>query len=135
MADFRIGNGSFFDRGIEDITYTGQAQASVLPGQRELTPAERAQGQHLEALLALPNMDSFLEAAIRPQVDDRDLLLPARFRLGMDEVLATLQQAAEAAERTDRESLKVLNRAIRLLNDEIDQRALIQMYRSSLYQG
>lgn len=135
MADFRVGSGSFFDRGIEDITYTGDAQAIGLPEQSDLTPAGRVQGQHLEELLALPNMDSFLEETVRPQVDDRDLLMPGRFRDVMDEVLAMLHQAAEAAEGKDQDGVKVLNRAIRLLNDEIDQRTLIQMYRSTLYQG
>lgn len=135
MSDFRVGSGPFFERGIDKITFKGTEVAQGLPDQRELTPADQALRPQLEQLLHQPNMESFLEDAIRPEFDDRDLLTPGNFRQAMDGALATFREAADKLQSGDPDAAKVLNRAGRLLGEEVNLRDLLQMYRSVLFQG
>lgn len=135
MSDFRIGAGPFFERGIDSITFKAGDIAQGLPEQRELSPADQAQRPQLDQLLALPNLEDFLEEAIRPDLGDRDLLMPARFRQALEGAIATIRQSAENAQSSDPDAAKILNRASRLLNEEVGLRDLLQMYRSVLYQG
>jgi type III secretion protein X len=135
MSDFRIGSGPFFERGIDKITFKGGEAAQGLPQQRDLSPADHAQRPMLDQLLAMPNLEDFLEELIRPDVGDREVLNPARFRDMMAEVLAALKAAAAQREGVDPDGAKVLNRATRLLTEEVNLRDLLQMYRSALLQG
>lgn len=135
MSDFRVGAGTFFERGIDSITFKGGDVAQGLPESHELTPADHAQRPQLDQLLAQPNLDDYLDQCIRPEFDNRDLLLPAHFRQVLDRALATLREEAIAAQAADPEAAKVLNRAVRLLNEENALRDLLHMYRSVLYQG
>lgn len=135
MSDFRIGTGPFFERGIDSVTFKGGEALQGLPDQRELTPADHAQRPQLEALLTQANTDSFLEESIRPELNDRDLLLPGKFRQTMDGALGTLRNAVQEQQAKNSDSAKELNRAVRLLNDEVGLRDLLNMYRSALYQG
>lgn len=135
MSDFRVGAGVFFDKGIDSITFKGGEAAQGLPDQRELTPADHAERPQLDQLLAMPNLDDFLDQATRPELANRDLLMPTRFRQVMDSTQATLRQAVAEAQDSAPESAKLLNRAVRLLNEEGALRDLVQMYRSVLYQG
>lgn len=135
MSDFRIGTGAFFEKGIDSITFKGGEAAQGLPDPHDLAPADHSERPQLDQLLALPNLDDYLDQSIRPALDNRDLLMPARFRQVMDGALATLQRQAGAASDGDPETARVLNRAVRLLNEENALRDLVQMYRSVLYQG
>ncbi len=135
MDNLRVGPGAFFDRGIDSITFKGGEALQGLPDPHELTPADHAQRPQLEALLAQSNTDSFREESIRPELDDRDLLLPGKFRQAMDGTLSTLREAVQAQQGQDPDTAKLLNRAVRLLHDEVGLRDLLQMYRSALYQG
>ncbi len=135
MSDFRIGAGPFFERGIDSITFKGGEAAQGLPDQQELTPSDHVHRPQLDQLLALPNMASFLEDAIRPALEDRDLLMPGKFRQAMERAMVLIQQSAQELQQNDPEAAKMLNRAGRLLNDEVGLRDLLQMYRSVLYQG
>ena len=135
MSDFRVGSGLFFDRGIDKITFRGHESAEGLPDQRQLTPADQTQRPQLDQLLHMPNMESFLEETIRPEFDDRDLLAPGNFRQAMDNALTNIRQAADERQSADPDGAKVLNRAGRLLNEEVNLRDLLQMYRSVLFQG
>jgi len=135
MSDFRIGSGPFFDRGIDAITFKGQETLQGLPEQRELAPAEQGGLRQLEQLLALPNLDVFLDDAIRPELEDRELLMPVRFRQALDGALEAIRNAAAQAQGSDPDAARELNRADRLLSEEQNLRDLLQMYRSVLYQG
>ena len=135
MSDFRIGTGPFFDRGIDSITYKGSEAVPGLPDQLELAPAEAGQRPQLEQLLAMPNLDAFLDEAIRPEIEDRELLMPQRFRQALDGALSTIRENAEGLQSTDPDTARVLNRASRLLHEEVGLRDLLQMYRSVLFQG
>lgn len=135
MSDFRIGSGPFFDRGIDSITFKANEGAQGLPDLFDLVPAEQGQRPQLERLLSVHNLDALLDDAIRPDIDDRELLMPQKFRQTLDATLHHLRQAAEERQALDPDSTRVLNRAARLLNEEVGLRDLLQMYRSVLYQG
>lgn len=119
-----------FDRGLDRIIH-GDSAAPALPQQHELAPSELEGVGQLERLFEQRSLEDRLEAAVRPEVSDRDLLLPAAFRAALDRALGTLRDAAE--HRPD--DARVLNRAARLLKEETDLRDLVAMYRGALYQG
>lgn len=141
MSDFRIGSGPFFERGIDSVIFKGGESAQGLPNQQLLTPAENPERPQLETLLSQPNIDSYLDETVRPNLPDRDLLLPTRFRQALEGALQSLNTAAQGkladlgAEGDPTQDHKTLNRAVRLLNEEVGLRDLLQMYRSALYQG
>lgn len=135
MADIRIGSGPFFERGIDSITFKAGEATLGLPEQRELSPAEQAQRPQLDQLLALPTLDDYLEQSIRPELAERDLLLPGQFRQALEGAIGTIAGHAGELQQADPEAVKVLNRASRLLNEEVGLRDLLQMYRSVLHQG
>ncbi len=135
MADQRIGPSPFFERGIDTIVVDkGQAHAQ-LPDLQLLLPLEDASQPQLERLLAADTFDRLLDAAARPAIADRTLLLPSRFNECLRGALAALKQ--EAAQRKDRNApeAKALRRAVRLLTEEDELRELAHMYTSALYQG
>jgi len=135
MNDPRIGSSAYFDKGIVSITYKVGEAVQGLPDQHELPPADHAQRPQLETLLAPSNTDSFLQESIRPELEDRDLLLPSRFRQAMDDALDKLGKTAQEQLAHEPDTAKLLNRAVRLLQDEVGLRDLLQMYRSALHQG
>ena len=135
MPDVRIGSGNFFSQGLDGISHLGANEMVSLPGQYDLAPAEQGRRPQIEELLALPNMASYLEASICPDLHDPDLLMPGNFRKSHEGVLACLQQAAETARSADPDGAKVLNRAIRVLTDEKVNRDLVHDYCNALHQG
>jgi type III secretion protein X len=139
MNDLRIGTGAFFDRGIDSITFkAGDAHTNALSlaSQKDLPPSDQISRPQLEKLLDMPNLESFLEDAIRPDLADRELLMPGKFRQTLDSTLSHLQKAGNERQSSgDAEGAKVINRASRLLAEEASLRELVQMYRSALYQG
>jgi type III secretion protein X len=140
MTDMRLG-GLVFDRGIDSITYAQQDAHTSLPERGESAPPDVGARAQLSALLDRPSINDFLESSTRPQIANRDLLVPARFREGLDNALQQLRDAAAQRQPGDGvagggdEQLRVLNRATRLLTEEVGLRDLVQMYRSALYQG
>ena len=85
----------------------------------------------LSQLLEKPNTTRFLEEALRPEIGDRDLLMPSRFADVLKDALESLSSLADSGAGDSR----VLNRAVRLLKEETNLRELVAMYRSALYQG
>lgn len=131
MSDMRI-SGLTFDRGIDSISYgSGQAAGQHLPERQELAPSSEGVRAQLSQLLDKPNMEDFLNDALRPTSHNRELLTPGRFTQAMEEALAGLSAAAELGG----DDARVLNRAVRLLKEESGLRDLVAMYRSALYQG
>lgn len=134
MSDMKIGVNDFFERGLDNITYANTTEVTNLPPQSELAPAEM-RSQMLAQLLSLPNIASFLEEAIRPDIEDREQLVPGRFRQALTATLSALNESAEALQESDPEGAKLLNRAIRVLREDASLRELVQMYRSAVHQG
>jgi type III secretion protein X len=120
-----------FDRGITQIVHLRDAQPLAMPPFRQLDPAEIGVQPQLDQLLAARTLDTLIDESIRPQVQDRALLHPAAFRAAVEAGRETLLTAAE---RNPAEA-RVLNRAARVLGEEISLRELLQMYRNVLFQG
>ena len=135
MTDMRI-SGLVFDRGIDSITYAQQDAQPTLPERGESAPPDVGARAQLSALLDRPSIDDFLEYSTRPQIANRDLLVPARFRERLDNALQQLRDvAAQRQPAGGDDELRILHRATRLLSEEVGLRDLVQMYRSALYQG
>ncbi len=135
MTDMRI-SGLVFDRGIDSITYAQQDAQPTLPERGESAPPDVGARAQLSSLLDRPSIDDFLEYSTRPQIANRDLLVPARFRERLDNALQQLRDvAAQRQPAGGDDELRILNRATRLLSEEVGLRDLVQMYRSALYQG
>ncbi|MFD0669003.1 hypothetical protein ACT80S_14880 [Ramlibacter sp. MAHUQ-53] len=135
MSDFRIGSGPFFERGIDQITFRRNEGAQGLPDRHHLIPADQASRPQLERLLARPTLDSLVEDAITPDIEDPELLLPARFRGVLKNTLATLRRRSEKEKDPRSRNARALARAAGLLAEEDELRDLAQMYLSTLYQG
>lgn len=116
--------------GIDRVTRERGIPMDFVPS-ADVGPAELPASSHLDALLALPNIDEYIAAELKPQVDSVEILNPARFRAVLDATLLGLRQAAEE----DPRAARALGRAARLLADEASLRDLLLMYRSALMQG
>ena len=130
MPDLRLDSPLTFDRGIDRVVHQ-QEQFTGLPQGVNIAPSDMPQPAELDRLLAMPNLDDYLQGLFQPQLDDKELMQPGQFRAALDDAREMLRQAAE----NDPEDARTLNRAARLLNDEADLRDLLQRYRSMLRQG
>ncbi|WP_423455457.1 hypothetical protein [Ottowia sp. VDI28] len=139
MADNHLGPHLAFDRGIDRVTYARRGETHHLPLRQEGPPSELGGRPQLEMLLAQPTLDEFLEDAIRPKLENRDLLVPSRFQSVLDSLYAALSEQIDENQKSPQsmppERKRVLQRVVRLLRRERDLRGLVQMYRSVLYQG
>jgi len=125
-------NSLVFDRGIDTITYTSSDRAEKrLPERQALPPPAEGAKARLFELLAPPNTANYLQESLRPILDNRNLLMPAHYSETLSAALESLSTAAEQ----DTDNSRVLNRAVRVLKEEVSLRELLQMYRSVLYQG
>jgi type III secretion protein X len=131
MADIRINTGLSFERGIDRIVHEQGSALDGLPDKVNLPPSELAQAMQLEQLLSLPNLGDFLERALQPDLENKELLQPGHFR----DVLNGVQQMLRDAAAANPDDARTLNRAARLLAEEADLRDLLQAYRSMLLQG
>lgn len=134
MSNISLGHLAF-DRGIDRITYARQDVLTQLPEREDAPPPDLGARPQVDALLSLPTLDDALDAAVRPQLENRDLLLAARFGQVLQGALQQLVDAAERTQDTSSDEARTLNRAVRLLKEETGLRDLVQMYRSALYQG
>lgn len=128
------------DRGIDSIVFASEDQGSMtLPERAASTPAESAARPQLSLLLDKPSLGDWMAEAVRPRVLNRELLMPHRFQQALQDAHGLLKEAAaqRATQTGDQPeaSLRVLNRATRLLAEEVNLRSLATMYRSALYQG
>lgn len=133
MSDTRFPS-LILDRGIENITYARHESATPMPERGEAPPPDVGMRARLDELLEKPSMDSRLDKALCPRIDNRDLLRPWRFDQALGDALTQLRTAAEASADGSEQS-RVLNRAERLLRNESNLRELAHKYRISLYQG
>ncbi len=135
MSDFRVGSGPFFERGIDRITFRAKEGAQGLPDLHHLIPAEQSHRPQLDRLLARPTLDTLVDDAITPDIDDPELLLPSRFRGAPKGTLRSLRRRAEKEKDPRSRNARALSRAAGLLAEEDELRDLAQMYLSTLYQG
>ena len=133
MAEINPNRLMSFDRGIDNIVFARKEDqaAQELPERRNLTPSDDNVRPQLSQLLEKPNTVRFLEEELRPQIDDRDLLMPTRFADTLKDVLKDLTAQADAGVGDSR----VINRAVRVLKEETSLRELVALYRNALHQG
>ncbi len=132
MPNLNINRFMSFDRGIDNVVHRrSETETQGLPERRNLTPSGDPVRTQLTQLLEQPNIGHILEEALRPEVDNRDLLLPSAFRTALQQVQKDLTALAHQGKGDGR----ILDQAIRVLNDETRLRDLVAMNRSLLYQG
>jgi len=102
-----------FDRGIEGTSHTRGEHIAHLPIRSELPPADAGMRTQLDQLFAQPDLESFLLSGIKPDLDNRGLLIPAEFRRVLEGATRSFQQATN---RTGNDS-KTLRRAVAVLNE------------------
>lgn len=136
MAELRIGQQVFFERGIDSIVGTPEGvDVLYLPDTHELAPAALVRATALDELLSVRNLESLLEASVRPELAERDLLSPQRFRATLNSVLARFAHVADARRHANPRLARTLDGAARVLADETELRDLLQIYRTALLQG
>lgn len=126
-------NGLRLDRGLTEILHAGLQGAPALPLQHQLDPAESLAAQALDGMLGPAGLDAELEVALAPAVDDRALLLPVAFRAALEQARSGLAQAA--AQAAEPALQRLLQAAVRALDDDLALRDLAAMYRGLLHQG
>lgn len=120
----------WLEKGIDRVTHVRRDDAvGHLPDGHLLPSRGDDVKLHIEELLQVPDTAQYLTTCLQPSVR-RELLIPARFRAVLDDVRESF--IAAAAQSADP---RVLDRAIRLLNEDKGMRELVHMYRSALYQG
>lgn len=120
------------DLGLESITRNSRPEVP-LPDAAHMPPAEQLNRPEIDRLLHQPNLQDFLASQLRPEIADRQLLTPQRFE-------KTLRQAAQSLRdlsSTDagRTPSPAVSKAARALSEEANLRELLNMYRSTLFQG
>ncbi|MFY8102763.1 MAG: hypothetical protein ACOVK6_01580 [Ramlibacter sp.] len=134
MPDLHIAGKEFYARGIERIIPDGEAYASSLPELLSLPPTTQPGGaSHLDRLLRVPSFQDVVEEALRPHVEDPDLLRPGTFTRALEAARRVLQARTQDSETPEAGHSRSLERAIALLDEEQALRALAHHYRTALY--
>ena len=134
MPDLQIAGKDFYARGIESITHSGQTFAPSLPELLSLPPTTQPGGSsHLERLLRAPSFQDVLEAALRPHIEDPDLLRPGSFTRALDAARGVLHARTQEADTKSSASGRAMEHAIALLDKEQALRELADYYRAALY--
>ena len=131
----KVDHGPFFEKGIESITFKHAQETEGLPDLFDLPPPDAARRQQLDELLALPTLDSLIDHMLHPSIPDRELLRPQKFAAVLRQLQADFRVRASELQASDPASAKVIQRAAKLLTDEVGLRDLLHNYRSALFQG
>ncbi len=124
------------DTGIERIIrQSDHADAQRLPGtiSKPLLPSEELPAQYLDQTLKKPSLEQQLLAFLKPDIKEKGILIPARYQALMKDVRNKLLKAAEKAERPGKGD--ALSEAAGVLEEELKQMALLNMYRRVLLRG
>ena len=136
MVEVRPVATRFFDRGIDSIVGSpGATEALLLPGSGGLAPAAQAPVSALNELLAVVNLDALLDAAVRPEAAESELLMPARFQTVLEAVQTRLHGVADARRHANPPLGRLLDEAAAVLDEEASLRDLYRTYLRSLLQG
>ncbi len=121
------------DRGIESISRTSRPD-TPLPETVQMPPAAQLSRPELERLLQRPTLQGYLTEQLQPRIADRQVLIPQRFEHTLNAAAKKLRDGASGGRDRD-DTARKLGKAARLLADEVSLRELLNMYRSTLYQG
>jgi len=133
MTDIKKSIDDYFDRGIDRIIERRQEAPLAPVGLQRLTPADPGSQSALQRLLNASCFDDDLHEALRPVYSDRGLLLPRPFADGLASANAHLLAQNERLQGSGSRQSVALDRASRLLAQELELRALAQMYFSALH--
>jgi type III secretion protein X len=120
------------DRGLESISRSSRPEVP-LPDAAHLPPAEALNRPELDRVLYQSNLQDFVAGELLPQIQDRQLLTPLRFEQTLKQAGQTLSELSSRDET--RASSAALGKAARALVEEANLRELLNMYRSTLFQG
>lgn len=136
MSELGLGAGPFFQRGIERIVDAPRApEELLLPDAPALAPAELPSGAALQVLLQADNLEAMLALWVAPELVERELLAPRRFRAAMESVLARLRRLSQAGGAADAHAAELMEQAAGVLANELAMRDLLNLYRNALLQG
>ena len=89
----------------------------------------------LARLLAAPNLDQQVEAAIRPHVEDPALLMPARFSAALRQARLSLRHAETSRGPEPSQRQRRMHQAANVLAEHEELLGLLWTYRHALQQG
>jgi type III secretion protein X len=120
------------DRGIDSISRNTQPEVP-LPDAAHLPPAAQLSRPELDRLLWRPNLQDYLAEQLQPEIADRQLLTPQRFERTLRAAVGRLRELAAREGRAG--NAQLLGKAAQALAEEANLRELLNMYRSTLFQG
>lgn len=123
----------FFAHGIESITRAGERtdpDVPELPHLSRLAPVHQPQSAALTPLLGGNWLDSCINESIQPRIDDPGVLFPNRFSQAIESVCSTLKQASERHGNPG-----VLDRAEKVLAEQLELREIARIFRNALHQA
>jgi hypothetical protein len=129
-----IGSAYRLDHGLTGITTGGPGADLDMPANRSMAPAQQLTESVLAQLLQGNSLDSLLDELIRPQVEDRSVLLPGVFRDTLAHVPGSLEREA-AARPAGSDDARILMRACRQLTAFQEDVKLAGMYQGALVPG
>ena len=133
MPDLAAQIQAFFSRGIDSVTARREPAQPPVDGLHELhrlSPPDHDGGSALDLLFPASAIEAEVDAAIRPVVVDRELLLPRPFADALQGACMSMQRLNERHGKS-----MALDRAARILLAEQDLRDLARMYRDALHQA
>jgi hypothetical protein len=139
MSEARIGSVPFFHRGIDRVLDAPSSPAAPLlpdlPDGFDLAPSAQEQPNAVFELFACNNLESLLDAWVRPAIVRRELLEPQGFRAAIAGAAEAMARAAGIRRYANPRVGKLLDRAGRVLEEEEELRELLQMFRTALLQA
>ncbi len=123
-----------FDRGLDSVTSQETPPLRLPDGRATPAPDVRNQAA-LERLLSVPDLDSLVEAAIRPSVEDSALLLPGNFADALGRARANFRRNLAGRQMEGSRRQRRLKKAISVLEEQEDLLGLLWTYRNALYAG
>ncbi len=123
-----------FDQGLDSVILPGR-RPLPLPDASAMPAPDLPSQAALARLLAAPNLDQQVEAAIRPQVDDPALLMPARFSAALRQARQSLRRAQTSRGPEPSPRQRRMHQAATVLAEHEELLGLLWTYRHALQQG
>jgi hypothetical protein len=123
-----------FDTGIEQILRQDDLKSARLPDRTaSLLPSEDHPSVRLNELFRAASLDRRILAFLKPELQDKNILIPARYHAILREVQERLKKEAE--KRKSGKGGDTLESAAELLEEEKELMVLLDTYRNLLHQG
>ncbi len=120
------------DVGIERILSDEAPDTVRLPESSPVVPGEACYEERLVKVLFPPSLEEQLVQSLRPEINNAELLTPARYHAMPEQTESELLEAAEHLSPGDQQPLRS---AARLMDKQKELRDLLNMYRHLLHLG